>query len=188
MPYFFRMRILQFLYFLCTSRVRVRYFLRITRLSCPRLLTEKFDVFLGDWGASMRSNQFISQFYECDNASSRCLGFVPWLASTRILPREGRNGTLAEQTDVLWNGLPETMWAPRTTHPLRQRQNAVYLVFCSPAVCSCCSSAFCQLELELYSFMALARTSVFLPRSFWYTTPSSLTMKVITPHDLYSAG
>jgi hypothetical protein len=41
-----------------------------------------------------------------------------------------------------------------------------YLVFGSPAVSSCCSSAFCQLESGLYSFMALARTPVFLPRSF----------------------
>ena len=45
-------------------------------------------------------------------------------------------------------------------------QNACYLVFCSPAVSSCCSSVFCQLELGLYSCMALARTSVFLLRSF----------------------
>ncbi len=41
-----------------------------------------------------------------------------------------------------------------------------YLVFGSPAVSSCCSPAFCQLESGLYSFMALARTPVFLPRSF----------------------
>ncbi len=47
-----------------------------------------------------------------------------------------------------------------------QRKNAFYLVFRSPAVSCCCSSDFCQLELGLYSFMALARTSVFLPRSF----------------------
>src|SRR6266478_304813 len=37
-----------------------------------------------------------------------------------------------------------------------------YLVFGSPAVSSCCSPAFCQLESGLYSFMALARTPVFL--------------------------
>ncbi len=67
-------------------------------------------------------------------------------------------------------------------------QNAVYLVFCSAAVSSCRSSAFCQVELGLYSFIALARTSVFLPRSFSYTTPSWLTRNVITPDDLYSAG
>ena len=46
-----------------------------------------------------------------------------------------------------------------------QRHNAFYLVFCSLALASC-SSAFCQLESALYSFIALARTSVFLPRSF----------------------
>jgi len=47
-----------------------------------------------------------------------------------------------------------------------QRQNGVYLFCCSPADSSCSSSPFCQLELGLYSFIALARTSVFLPRSF----------------------
>ena len=53
------------------------------------------------------------------------------------------------------------------TYELRvPRQNAFQLVFCSAAVSSCSSSAFCQLELGLYSFRALARTSVFLPRSF----------------------
>ncbi len=42
----------------------------------------------------------------------------------------------------------------------------LYLVFCASAVSSCSSSAFCQLEFGLYSFMALARATVFLPRSF----------------------
>ena len=46
------------------------------------------------------------------------------------------------------------------------RPNTFYLLCGSPAVSSDSSSAFCQLELGLYSFMALARTSVFLPRSF----------------------
>jgi hypothetical protein len=46
------------------------------------------------------------------------------------------------------------------------RQYGLYLVFYSPEVFSCWSSSFCQLELGLYSFMALARTSVCLPRSF----------------------
>ena len=41
-----------------------------------------------------------------------------------------------------------------------------YLVCWSPAVSSCSSSAFCHLESGLYSFIALARASVFLPRSF----------------------
>jgi len=68
-----------------------------------------------------------------------------------------------------------------------QRQTTFYLLW-SPVVSSCCSSAFCQLELGLYSFIALARASVFLPRSFSYTTPSWLTTNVITPDDLYSAG
>ena len=63
-----------------------------------------------------------------------------------------------------------------------------YLVSCLAAVSSCWSSSFCQVGSGLYSFMALARTSVFLPRSFRYTTPSLLTMNVITPDDLYSAG
>ena len=44
--------------------------------------------------------------------------------------------------------------------------NRAYLVFCSPAVSTCFASAFCQLELALYSFIALAKASVFLPRSF----------------------
>src|SRR5258708_3440027 len=39
------------------------------------------------------------------------------------------------------------------------------LAFGSAAICSC-SLVFCQLESGLYSFMPLARTSVFLPRSF----------------------
>ena len=53
------------------------------------------------------------------------------------------------------------------TYKLRvPRQNAFQLVFCSAVVSSWSSSAFCQLELGLYSFRALARTSVFLPRSF----------------------
>jgi hypothetical protein len=40
------------------------------------------------------------------------------------------------------------------------------LGFLHAASSSCCSSAFCQLELGLYSFIALARPSVLLPRSF----------------------
>ena len=43
---------------------------------------------------------------------------------------------------------------------------SLYLAFWSSVVSSCTSSAFCQLEFGLYSFMALARASVFLPRSF----------------------
>ena len=39
------------------------------------------------------------------------------------------------------------------------------LAFGSAAISSC-SLVFCQLESGLYSFMPLARTSVFLPRSF----------------------
>jgi len=65
---------------------------------------------------------------------------------------------------------------------------AAYLAFCSTAASSACSSACCQLGSRSYSFIALAKISVFLPRSFWYTTPSSVTMNVITPDDLYSAG
>jgi hypothetical protein len=42
---------------------------------------------------------------------------------------------------------------------------ADYLGFCSLAV-SCCSSAFCQLESGLYSFIAFPRMAVFFPRSF----------------------
>lgn len=56
------------------------------------------------------------------------------------------------------------------------------------AASSCGSSAFCQPEPGSYSFIAFATTSVFLPRSFWCTTPSSPTINVITPDDLYSAG
>jgi len=41
-----------------------------------------------------------------------------------------------------------------------------YLGLFSPAVSTACSSALFQPEEGLYSFIALARTSVFLPRSF----------------------
>ena len=44
-------------------------------------------------------------------------------------------------------------------------RDRLYLAFWSLAV-GCCSSASRQLELGLYSFMDLARASVFLPRSF----------------------
>jgi hypothetical protein len=61
-------------------------------------------------------------------------------------------------------------------------------ILLSPAVPSCAPSAFRQLESRLYSFMALPIASVFVPRSFCYTTPSAFTMNVITPDDRYSAG
>jgi hypothetical protein len=57
----------------------------------------------------------------------------------------------------------------------------LYFVPCFSPDCSCCSSAFSQLELWLYPLIAFARTSVRSPRSFWYTTPSALTINVITP-------
>jgi hypothetical protein len=41
-----------------------------------------------------------------------------------------------------------------------------YWFFCSLTACAFSSSAFCQLALGLYSFIDLAATSVFLPRSF----------------------
>ena len=41
-----------------------------------------------------------------------------------------------------------------------------YWFFCSVTGCVFSSSAFCQLALGLYSFIDLATTSVFLPRSF----------------------
>src|SRR6267378_5968981 len=41
-----------------------------------------------------------------------------------------------------------------------------FLLAFSTGAVSCCSSVFCQLESGLYSFMPVARTSVFLPRSF----------------------
>src|ERR1017187_5843423 len=46
------------------------------------------------------------------------------------------------------------------------RKDCLYWFFCSLTASSGSSSAFCQLELGLYSFIALAATSVFLPRSF----------------------
>lgn len=42
-----------------------------------------------------------------------------------------------------------------------------YFVFVPPAVVAACISAFSQPESGLYSFMALASSAVFLPRSFW---------------------
>jgi len=48
----------------------------------------------------------------------------------------------------------------------------VYLASWSSAVSPCISSTLCQLESGLYSFMLLARASVFFPRSFSYTAPS----------------
>src|SRR5437773_9515558 len=50
------------------------------------------------------------------------------------------------------------------------------------------TSAFVQLASGLNVFMARPRARVFGPRSFWYTTPSWLTMKVITPETPYCAG
>src|SRR5437870_1773868 len=50
------------------------------------------------------------------------------------------------------------------------------------------TSAFVQLASGLNIFMARPRARVFGPRSFWYTTPSWLTMKVITPETPYCAG
>jgi len=47
------------------------------------------------------------------------------------------------------------------------------------------TSAFVQLASGLNIFMARPRARVFGPRSFWYTTPSWLTMKVITPETPY---
>lgn len=44
--------------------------------------------------------------------------------------------------------------------------NWLYWFFCSLTACAFSSSAFCQLALGLYSFIDLATTSVFLPRSF----------------------
>src|SRR3982074_3252923 len=49
-------------------------------------------------------------------------------------------------------------------------------------------SATCQLELGLRFFKTGATFDVFCPRSFSYTTPSCVTMKVMTPDDPYSAG
>jgi hypothetical protein len=49
---------------------------------------------------------------------------------------------------------------------VRSESLKFYLVFGSPAVSSCCSSSFCQVVSGLYSFTALARAWVFLPRSF----------------------
>ena len=49
--------------------------------------------------------------------------------------------------------------------PYSQQNGAIQGLF-SPADSSACSSALFQLELGLYSFVALARASVFLPRSF----------------------
>jgi hypothetical protein len=68
-----------------------------------------------------------------------------------------------------WNSGDADLEVPQAGRSLVRRvgrPNAFYLLCCSPAVSSDSSSAFCQLELGLYSFMALARTSVFLPRSF----------------------
>ena len=65
-------------------------FLRMTLLRGAGFLTEKFDMFLGDRGASVLSNQFINQFHECHTAVPPVSGVVGSLASTRILPREGR--------------------------------------------------------------------------------------------------
>ena len=70
----------------------------------------------------------------------------------------------------------------------RFTENSLYCVFCVPAVSSCCSSLLRQLEVGLYSLMALATTPVFFPRSFSYTAPSSPTINVITPDERYSAG
>src|ERR1700693_2143024 len=78
--------------------------------------------------------------------------------------------------------------ACRTADAHRTERSRLYLVSCFSADCSCCSLAFAHLESGLYSFMALARTSVFSPRSLWYTTPFAPTINVITPDDLYSPG
>jgi hypothetical protein len=48
--------------------------------------------------------------------------------------------------------------------------------------------ATCQLESGLRFVKAGATLVVFGPRSFSYTTPSSVTMKVMIPDDPYSAG
>ena len=76
---------------------------------------------------------------------------------------------------------------PCTSKP-DKRRDFCYLGFCSMAVCPCMTSDLSQPAPGLYSFNGLATTSVFAPRSFSYTTPSSATINVITPEDLYSAG
>src|SRR5882762_2288419 len=68
------------------------------------------------------------------------------------------------------------------------REKDAQFYFWAAADSSVSSSDFCQLALGLYSLIALAMVSVFLPRSFWYTTPSWSTMKVMTPEERYSAG
>ena len=75
------------------------------------------------------------------------------------------NGNLPASTneapDVAWilTPLDRPGWSECSDRML-------YSIPCSPAVSSCCISAFCQLESGLYFFIALARTSVLLPRSF----------------------
>src|SRR5512143_78111 len=50
------------------------------------------------------------------------------------------------------------------------------------------TSTFFQVLSGLKRVILPARPAVFGPRSFWYTTPSWLTMKVITPEEPYFAG
>src|SRR5260370_40187983 len=52
------------------------------------------------------------------------------------------------------------------TGSLRDRLRYLLPLAFGSAAISSCSLVFCQLESGLYSFMPLARTSVFLPRSF----------------------
>src|SRR6266850_304068 len=47
---------------------------------------------------------------------------------------------------------------------------------------------FCHVRSGLYVFIASAIWGVFGPRSFWYTTPSWLTMNVMIPETPYLAG
>src|SRR5271157_410835 len=98
------------------------------------------------------------QQQNCRNVPiSEELHFAPLLSACRESPVRNSGNSFSERPAT-----PERF----ATAPLCSPPESSYLVFCSPAVSSCWSSAFCQLELGLYSFMALARTSVFLPRSF----------------------
>src|SRR5580700_4481151 len=57
------------------------------------------------------------------------------------------------------------------------------------ALCRTRHSAACQVESSWLCFSIFgASVSVLGPKSFSWTTPSWVTMKVITPDDSYSAG
>jgi hypothetical protein len=119
------------------------------RQSCRRIITTALD----DVKNVLQSFQSLCEAYLFKPID---IGELRDYLRTFQLHRNRVRQVSAKKVELQWIHVRVKRW----------RAPAAYLVFCPPAVSSCCSSAFCQLELVLYSFSDLARASVFLPRSF----------------------